>query len=111
MSRFHTDLFQAWKKKSPEIGLLFREKKYQQAVSPMQSNLKQFKQALALLNGTDESVLDVNTLKHKPINVVERMLYIEENLSQYHAFIQLQALYEELEKLYAKVAILEAYQE
>ncbi|MGM0873956.1 MAG: YpoC family protein [Bacillota bacterium] len=41
-------------------------------------------------------------LKRKPVNCEERLLFVINKPTQYHSFIQLQQLFEELEKIYYK---------
>ncbi|MBM7542543.1 YpoC family protein [Amphibacillus cookii] len=107
------DWIEKWKYQSPHLSQLFHNKHYQEAVGPMGTSLNLFIDALYHLNQQSWSKGDlyqtIDSLEHKPFNIGERVHYIASNLSQYHAYIQLDALYQELEKLYAKVEVLELY--
>ncbi|WP_017472169.1 YpoC family protein [Amphibacillus jilinensis] len=107
------DWIETWKAQSPKLSGLFHNKRYQEAMRPMATSLNLFTDALYDLNkqawSKDTLYQTLDCLEHKPINIGERVHYIASNLSQYHAYIQLDALYEELEKLYAKVEVLELY--
>lgn len=50
----------------------------------------------------DPMVLGNSSITLKPINCQERLLFVVENRTKYHAFIQLQQLFDELEKIYYK---------
>ncbi|MCZ0701888.1 hypothetical protein J2T56_000337 [Natronobacillus azotifigens] len=111
MSNEKRSLIQVWKDERDSISTLFQEKKYKEAIKPMQECTKNFLRIILELNHLKSSMhLDQEALeqvKHKPINLSERLDYVDQNPSQYHAFIQLDALYTEVEKLAAKVEILE----
>lgn len=107
-----TDLINAWKEETDSLAGLFHDRKSQAVVEPMKNFIDQFLRALYQLNQFDGLSVDGNheeleELKHKPINIVERIEYIEQNVTRYNAYIQLNTLYKELEKLVAKVEILE----
>lgn len=44
----------------------------------------------------------INTMQFKPVNCEERLQFIVDNPFQYHAFVQLEQLFEELEKSFFK---------
>lgn len=48
----------------------------------------------------------INNLKYKPVNCEERILFIMEKPTQYHSFVQLKQLFDELEKIFYKVQAL-----
>ncbi|WP_226666829.1 YpoC family protein [Metabacillus litoralis] len=48
----------------------------------------------------------INELSKKPVNCEERLHFIIKKPTQYHAFIQLQQLFIEIEKIFAKVVAL-----
>lgn len=56
--------------------------------------------------GLHPSDLELTTLQRKPINCKERLLFIISKPTQYHAFIQLEQLFSECEKLFAKAIAL-----
>ncbi len=92
----------------PHIQQLFDERQFTEAIKPMTEVLQSFKVLLYELNQMDDVTKDMDSLLIKPINIKERFEYVEENLKQYHAYLQLITLYEEVEKLYAKEAIKQA---
>lgn len=111
MSNEKRSLIQVWKDERDSIATLFQEKKYKEAIKPMQEYTANFLRIILELNHLKPSMhLDqeaLEQLKYKPINLSERLDYVDQNPSQYHAYIQLDALYTELEKLSAKVKIIE----
>ncbi|WP_067836442.1 YpoC family protein [Amphibacillus sediminis] len=105
---------ESWKEVSRELTHLYQTKQYDKTIEPMKSYIHIFLTALYQLNQLEQSeanqpLIDLNKLKHAPINLSERIDYIQSNPSQYHAYIQLNALFNELEKLYAKVSIMSKY--
>lgn len=104
-------LIQEWKDETDALAVLFKEKKYKTAVEPMRKYTHNLIELLCLLNHEVDSNLEdcskLDQFKHAPINIAERVTYIKDNLSQYHAYIQLDALFKEVEKIMAKVEILE----
>lgn len=89
----------------PHIQQLFDAREFKEAIKPMTEAVQSFKVLLYELNQTDDVTKDMDSLLIKPINIKERFEYVEANLKQYHAYLQLITLYEEVEKLYAKEAI------
>ncbi|GGM23093.1 hypothetical protein GCM10011351_06200 [Paraliobacillus quinghaiensis] len=105
-------LIEDWKKQSAIIAELFHQKAYQEARVPMEKYTKQFIHTLFILNKKEwlegEDFLDnIQTFKYKPLNIKERIQYVIEYPHQYHCFIQLNELYKEVEKIYARAEILE----
>jgi hypothetical protein len=92
----------------PTIQQLFDARAFKEAIKPMEEAVQSFKVLLYELNGTDDLTIDMDNLLIKPINIKERFDYVESHLKQYHAYLQLITLYEEVEKLYAKEAIKKA---
>ncbi|MCT2537350.1 hypothetical protein NC661_00160 [Aquibacillus koreensis] len=104
---------QNWNKLSTELADLYSQRKGQQAMKQMDEQIANFKQALYLVNGFSWSENcnfkeDIATFKYKPFNIVERIEFIHNFTQQYHSYIQLNELYKELEKIYAKAMILES---
>ena len=56
--------------------------------------------------GLFPSDLDLTKLKRKPVNCEERLLFILSKPTQYHAFVQLEQLFSECEKIFAKAIAL-----
>lgn len=98
-------LFEAFDQQRPYIQQLFDERRFKDAIKPMEEAVTSLKVMLYELNQCSDLSEDVNQLPIKPINMKERLEYLDHNLKQYHAFLQLETLYEEVEKLYAKEAI------
>jgi hypothetical protein len=44
----------------------------------------------------------LSDLQRKPVNCEERLLFVINKPTQYHSFVQLQQLFDELEKIYYK---------
>lgn len=110
MSYNNTESIDTWKVDAKKLTKLYHEKCYQEAKPIMSRQSELFLKRLFDLNdqswSKDRQLKDVELLDHQPINCYERIDYVRANLSQYHAFIQLGALYDELDKLSVKVAIL-----
>lgn len=100
-------LFDYFDQQKPEIQALFDARRYKDAIEPMSKAVKHFKHLLYQLNAETDLEKDPESLQLKPINIKERLDYLDANLKQYHAFLQLETLYEEVEKLYAKKAIMD----
>ncbi|WP_138417031.1 YpoC family protein [Aquibacillus sediminis] len=102
-----------WKRSKDTIATLYNERKYKDAVEPMLQQVTAFKKALYEVNKKNDSSRetfqsDVKDFSYKPMNVTDRVTFIEENPEQYHCYIQLNELFMELEKIYARAEIMEA---
>ncbi|WP_440895704.1 YpoC family protein [Amphibacillus sp. Q70] len=99
-----------WKEQAKYLAELYQARRYQETKAIMAEQSDLFLDRLFRLNdqewSKDKSLEEINLLTDKPINCHERLDYVKSNLEQYHAFIQLDALYDELAKLAAKLAIL-----
>ncbi|MDL4840837.1 YpoC family protein [Aquibacillus rhizosphaerae] len=95
-----------WKQQTDNLASLFSERKYQQAEKPMVQYIKDFNQALYIVNKQTlhQNIVD---FKYKPVNVEERIAFISNQPRQYHSYIQLNELFKELEKIYARATIME----
>lgn len=58
------------------------------------------------VKGLHSSYMVLSNLQRKPVNCEERLLFIISKPTQYHAFIQLEQLFSECEKLFAKAIAL-----
>lgn len=99
------DIFKQWEKQQVIIGEFFKRREKNLASEPMSECLILFLQALLLGNGKELNLLtnwkeEVNGLKIKPVNAIERLSYINNAPNHYHSFIQLQQLFEEFHKSY-----------
>ncbi|MBP3950633.1 YpoC family protein [Bacillus suaedae] len=106
-------LFQIWGVEENNLRLLFRQRKSAFAKPIMTLMVALFIDLLfwsneqRVLDLGDQFFLDLDTLTYKPINCKERLEFILQSLDQYHALIQLSALFEEHKKGFAKMVILE----
>ncbi|SDB91028.1 hypothetical protein SAMN05421734_102399 [Pelagirhabdus alkalitolerans] len=109
MSTEHEAWYDQWKAEKAQLIEYFNTKQYKETKPTMSTYTQLFITKLCELNKHDHSEINIkelDTLEYKPINIAERIQYVQDNLTQYHAFIQLDALYDELIKLYAKASIL-----
>lgn len=99
-----------WKRQAKYLAKLYHDKRYQETRATMDEQSDLFLERLFRLNdqewSKDKPLEEIDRLSNKPINCHERLDYVKSNLAQYHAFIQLDALYDELAKLSAKLMIL-----
>ncbi|CQR46660.1 hypothetical protein BN1058_00932 [Paraliobacillus sp. PM-2] len=101
-----------WKANHKHIADLFHARKYQDAKEPVVYYTNELINALAVLNNQeppeDQHVSKMLlSLKYAPFNSQERIPFILQQPEQYYSYIQLNELYKETEKLYAKVEILQ----
>ncbi|MGG2092850.1 YpoC family protein [Bacillus sp. S13(2024)] len=101
-----------WKEQKEEISILFRNRNKKEAKDPMVRFAGHLLSILHWMNGTSVvSLQDMNgrieRLENKPVNFMERFLFIMKQPDHYHSFIQLTQLYEEMEKLYVRVLIMQ----
>lgn len=111
-----SELISDWKENQQEIAAFFRERRFQDAKKPMIHFSKQLVRALYQLNNKSyHEGEDLNTVlasfTYAPFNSQERIAFILEQPHQYHSYIQLNELYKETEKIYAKAVILQKKQE
>ncbi len=100
-----------WDGRKEQLLLHYRNRDKVKVVQPMNEAIDDFITFLFILNekpfaspeNLNESMKELN---YKPINLDERLLFILKKPHQYHSFIQLNELYTELLKLYAKKKIL-----
>ncbi|MFI8705505.1 YpoC family protein [Bacillus sp. NPDC077411] len=101
-----------WKEQKEEISMLFRNRNKKEAKDPMVRFAGHLLSILHWMNGTPVGSLQdmkeqMERLEQKPVNFMERFLFIMKQPDHYHSFIQLTQLYEELEKLYVRVLIMQ----
>lgn len=101
-----------WKEEKEEISILFRNRNKKEAKDPMVRFAGHLLSILHWMNGTPVVSLQnmneqIERLEKKPVNFMERFLFIMKKPDHYHSFIQLTQLYEELEKLYVRVLIMQ----
>ncbi|KAA0766784.1 YpoC family protein [Bacillus sp. SH5-2] len=103
-------MLNVWKNKHEEIATLFRNRKKQEAESPMILFAAHLLSILYWLNEQPVHSLHnmedyVNKLEVQPVNFMERYSFIIKKPSNYHSYIQLAQLYIEIEKLHVKKMI------
>ncbi|PEA55802.1 GTPase [Bacillus pseudomycoides] len=101
-----------WKVKKEEISTLFRNRNRKEAKAPMVQFAGHLLSILHWMNGIPVTSLqnmseEIERLEKKPVNFLERFSFIMDKPDHYHSFIQLTQLYEEVEKLYVKVLIMQ----
>ncbi|PXW91752.1 hypothetical protein DES38_104185 [Streptohalobacillus salinus] len=99
-------IIENWKTAYPALVNLYKTEQYQATVAPMKEAATDFETSLYQLNDADPTT-PIHMLRYKPINIEERLAYVNEHPNQYHACLQLNGLFEELEKLIAKKQIID----
>ncbi|MFC3884208.1 YpoC family protein [Bacillus songklensis] len=104
-------LFNYWKDNKDSIGEYFKKRDRIGALRPMILSLGHFISALFWTNGTRVQSLfhlkeEIKKLQYKPINTEGRVTFLLEQPNQYHSYIQLGELYQELTKIYHKMLIM-----
>ncbi|ANX12663.1 hypothetical protein ABE41_011645 [Fictibacillus arsenicus] len=99
------EIIKEWKEKSPSIAAYFKERNRNKAKEPMIYFFQRF--LTALFYGNSKTVNEKDLIKWKetvkeldqlPVNVIERLSFIEEQPDHYQSFIQLSELFSEWEK-------------
>jgi len=103
--------FLEWKTIEGRLGELIRIREKQETALLMDKGLSLFYKQLLLVNNMETNLesIALNELKIKPINVEERLSFIQGRQGSFHSFKQLVELFKELEKQYAKKASLEKF--
>ncbi|WP_186577773.1 YpoC family protein [Aquibacillus kalidii] len=105
-------LIEEWKSNREEVSKLFNERRNQEAKAYVEKYLSQFINVLLIVNSQQHNENRLAELdsdfKYAPANVMERIHFIKEHPQQYHSYIQLNELFKEIEKIYAKAIIIEA---
>ncbi|WP_096200896.1 YpoC family protein [Bacillus sp. FJAT-45350] len=105
-------ILQIWQENHSVLTTYFQKRDRKKAIVPMVHSITLFIQYLHWLNnqsvnGIKEWERELEQLQHKPVNVVERFSFILKNPSLFHSFVQLKAMFEESEKLFYKVLLIE----
>lgn len=100
---------QEWKNIESRLEELYKIREKLETFTLMDKGFSLFYSILKLVNNIDptQEIISINELKIKPINVEERLSFIQGRKGSFHSFKQLAELFKELEKLYAKKASLE----
>ncbi|MCA1063148.1 hypothetical protein QTG56_14090 [Rossellomorea sp. AcN35-11] len=107
---FIEDILVRWGKEKELLASLFKERSMD-TLDAMKRSIALFYMLLYWSNSQpvnlnqEDSRLD--DLSIKPVNVIERMMFIRDNPTLFHAYIQLSQLFEEQHKQYAKALALE----
>jgi hypothetical protein len=104
-------LFHYWQENKDFIGEFFKKRDRKGAMRPMVLSLGHFISALFWTNGVRVPSLshlkeEIKKLSYKPMNAEERVMFLLEQPNQYHSYIQLGELYQELTKIYHKMLIM-----
>ncbi|MBB6452241.1 hypothetical protein HNQ94_000686 [Salirhabdus euzebyi] len=99
-----------WKSHESELAECFRNKQLQYSEKEMIRQIKQFKTALYFCNEINPKEnlkpSDVSEMEYRPVNILERLSFMEERPNHYHSFIQLRECFHELEKIYARAKVM-----
>ncbi|MCP8616665.1 YpoC family protein [Salirhabdus salicampi] len=101
-----------WKDIRDQLADYFRNKQKNDIYDVMLQQIEQFKWALYYCNnceGPTDSVITkkvIDEMDYVPVNVLERLTFIEENPKHYQSYIQLRALFDEFEKIYARAKVM-----
>ncbi|WP_078409382.1 YpoC family protein [Priestia abyssalis] len=101
-------IFEHWKKEKGEIAEYFKKRDRNRALQPMVLSLGHFISAVFWINSVPVPSLsnlteEIQTLPYKPMNAGERIGFLLDQPNQYHSYVQLGELYQELEKIYYKL--------
>ncbi|WP_083249076.1 YpoC family protein [Bacillus solimangrovi] len=101
------DIFAIWKSEKESLRDMIAKRQKRLAELPMRQQLANLLNVLFWLNG--EQITSLQDWKQRvamfdlqPVNAHERLIFIMERPVHHHAFIQLEQLYVELEKLMQK---------
>lgn len=96
-------LLESWNQSRIELEELFKKRHSEQALTVMNNAIELFKEFLYLSNiNSTNGEINIEFLSLKPVNVGERLSFIESRPRLYHSFVQLTELFSEQEKQYAK---------
>jgi hypothetical protein len=103
--------FQEWKNIERRLEELYKIREKLETAVLMDKGFSLFYTILKLVNNMDPTFekISIDELSIKPINVEERLGFIQGRKGSFHSFKQLAELFKELEKLYAKKASLEKF--
>lgn len=94
-------IIQRWKQSKLALEGLFKNREGEKILPIMRDSIELFYEYLFISNGKRANAgIDVYLVK--PVNVQERLHFIETKPRLYHSFVQLTELFSEQEKLFAK---------
>ncbi|WP_188205991.1 YpoC family protein [Alkalibacillus aidingensis] len=96
--------FKAWEQVSKTVENYVNDRNFQEVSRYVNAYLDELKMIILLCNGYEtEDIVDFSQfdqLAYTPINVTERLDFIEKRKHHRHAYIQLNELYKEMKKKY-----------
>lgn len=109
-----SQLFLKWKKTEVQLTEVYEIRNKTEIRPKMVSMIANYLTILFWMNGKhplnlQSIALEIDSLKKKPINCKERILFILSKPELFHSFIQLRELYIELEKQFALQCALNTY--
>ena len=94
-------IIQRWKQSRLALEGFFKNREGEKVLPIMKDSIELFYEYLFISNGKKVNG-KINDYLVKPVNVQERLNFIETKPRLYHSFVQLAELYSEQEKLFAK---------
>ncbi|WP_453995497.1 YpoC family protein [Bacillus nitroreducens] len=106
-----SNVIENWDARKDNLTHLFQNREKAEIINLMKDAIDDFYNFLFLMNGKQvpadrEKQEFLARLDYKPINLEERLQFVLNKPHQYHSFVQLNVLYLELLKLYAKTKIM-----
>lgn len=98
-------LFKRWKQINEQLAHHFRDRKIKEIRTYMEEGVGIF---IVFIHWLNEDVVQSTSIpssypfEYKPFNVEDRLTFILENITLYHAFIQLSELFQEAKKIFHK---------
>ncbi|MHC0035768.1 YpoC family protein [Pseudoneobacillus sp. C159] len=93
-----------WKEIKEDLSLIFEKREVGKAQPLMKEAISIFHELLAISN--ENRLSEYAELHWKPVNLIDRIMFINKRINSYHAFIQLSELFNEQEKIYEKSLII-----
>lgn len=94
-------ILQRWQQSKHELEGYFKNREGEKALPVMKDSIQLFHEYLYISNGKKDKG-NVNAYLVKPVNVQERLNFIESKPRLFHSYVQLAELFAEQEKLVAK---------
>jgi hypothetical protein len=101
------EVLSEWKLSRNKLDNLFKKRDSEKALPLMKECIHLFEQFLFISNGLNQELDNIKDCKIKPVNVEERLDFIESKPKLYHSYRQLGELFAEQEKQFAKQAVLD----
>ena len=94
-------IIQRWKQSKLALEVYFKNREREKVLPIMKDSIELFHEYLFISNGKKVNE-KINDCLLKPVNLQERISFIEANPGLFHSYVQLAELYSEQEKLFAK---------